>query len=160
MENDLRLPKTLSYDDGALLEPLSVCIHAISRAGMKRGARCLVFGAGAVGLLCAAVAKIEYACPVVITDVDEGRVTFALKHGFADAGFVVIPKKGDSVESRMSIAKDLALEIGRLQWSSGAEVGRFDHVFECTGVESCVQTSIYVSSLFSPTGKHGKLISF
>lgn len=126
---------------------------------MKRGASCLVFGAGAVGLLCAAVAKIEYACPVVITDVDEGRVEFALEHGFADVGFVVVPKKGNSIESRLSIARDLALEIGKLKWSSGQEVGRFDYVFECTGVESCVQTSIYVSSIFSPTAKHRELIS-
>lgn len=141
-----RLPDALSYDDGALLEPLSVSIHSINRADMKDGARCLVFGAGAVGLLCAAVAKIEHKCPVVITDVDEGRVAFALEHGFADVGFVVVPKKGETIESCLSHAKHLAQEIGKLKWPGGEEVGRFDCVFECTGVESCVQTSVYVSS--------------
>jgi len=145
MGDDFRLPDALSYEDGALLEPLSVCIHSVCRAGMKQGARCLVFGAGAVGLLCAAVAKFEYKSPVVITDVDECRVTFALEHGFADVGFVVNPKKSGTIESCLSIAKDLALEIGKLKWPGGEEVGQFDHIFECTGIESCVQTSIYVS---------------
>lgn len=139
-----RLPDALSYDDGALLEPLSVSIHSINRAHMKEGARCLIFGAGAVGLLCAAVAKIEHKCPVVITDVDEGRIAFALEHGFADAGFLVVPKKGETIESCLSNATHLAQEIGKLKWPGGEEVDRFDHVLECTGVESCVQTSIYV----------------
>ncbi|KAJ5110124.1 hypothetical protein N7532_002769 [Penicillium argentinense] len=141
-----KLPNALSYDDGALLEPLSVCIHSINRAGMKQGARCLVFGAGAVGLLCAAVAKIEHECPVVIADIDEGRVAFALEHSFADVGFVVVPKKGETIGSRLSIAKNLALEIGKLKWPGGDEVGQLDHIFECTGVESCVQTSIYATT--------------
>ncbi|OQE22901.1 hypothetical protein PENFLA_c012G03828 [Penicillium flavigenum] len=141
-----KLSNTLSYDDGALLEPLSVCVHSVNRAGMKQGAQCLVLGAGAVGLLCAAVAKIEYKSPVVIADVDEGRVAFALEHGFADVGFVVDPKKAETIESRLSVGKDLAIQIGKQQWPEGEEVGQFDHVFECTGVESCVQTSIYVSS--------------
>jgi L-iditol 2-dehydrogenase len=114
---------------------------------MKQGAKCLVLGAGAVGLLCAAVAKVEYKSPVVIADVDKGRVAFALEHGFADVGFVVDPKKGETIESRLLVAKNLAIQIGKQQWPEGEEVGQVDHVFECTGVESCVQTSIYVSSL-------------
>ncbi|PIG85694.1 alcohol dehydrogenase [Aspergillus arachidicola] len=139
-----RLPDQLSYDDGALLEPLSVCIHSVNRAGVDRGACCLVFGAGAVGLLCAAVAKIKYACRIVIADVDEGRVAFALEHGFADVGYLVSPDNEDTVANRLSNAKTLALEIGKLSWPGG-DVGRFDHAFECTGVESCVQASIYAA---------------
>lgn len=141
-----RLPSVLSYDDGALLEPLSVAVHSVARAGMREGARCLVFGAGAVGLLCAAVTKIEHNSRVVIVDVDEGRVGFALEHGFADAGFVVIPKKGETVGQCLSIANELSSKIGQVCWPGGQSVGQFEHVFECTGVESCVQTSIYVSS--------------
>lgn len=54
-----RIPDTLSYADGALLEPLAVAIHSVRKAAAKPGATCLVIGAGAVGLLCAAVAKIS-----------------------------------------------------------------------------------------------------
>ncbi|RDK46561.1 alcohol dehydrogenase [Aspergillus phoenicis ATCC 13157] len=140
-----RLPNPLTYDDGALLEPLSVCIHSVNRASVDRGASCLVFGAGAVGLLCAAVAKIEHTCRIVIADIDEGRIAFALEHGFADIGYLVSPKRGDTIDNCLSHAKKLAAEIGKLSWPEGEEVGRFDHVFECTGVESCVQASIYAA---------------
>jgi L-iditol 2-dehydrogenase len=113
---------------------------------MKEKARCLVYGAGAVGLLCAAVAKIEYNSSVAIADIDQGRVQFALDHGFADTGFVVVPRQGKDLKERLSIAKELSVEIGKLKWPQGGKVGRVEHVFECTGIESCVQTSIYVGS--------------
>ncbi|KAI9925585.1 hypothetical protein ASPWEDRAFT_173260 [Aspergillus wentii DTO 134E9] len=140
-----RLPESLSCDDGALLEPLSVCIHAVNRAGMQKGQTCLVFGAGAVGLLAAAVAKIEYGNAVVIVDVDPGRVDFAVREGFADVGFTSTVKRGVTLEEKLGIAKEVAEQIGKLRWPKGDEVGRVDVVLECTGVESCVQASIYAA---------------
>ena len=41
-----RLPDHVSYDEGALLEPLSVAVHACQRAGVKMGSKVLVCGAG------------------------------------------------------------------------------------------------------------------
>ena len=150
-----RLPDALSWDDGALLEPLSVSIHAIRKANVKLGATCLVFGAGAVGLLCAAVAKVEHQCSVVIADIDPGRVQFALDEGFADFGFTVTPQSASSIEEKLAVAKDVASNIGQLQWPGGELVKRPDFVFECTGVESCVQASICVSRpLFQPCEVH------
>ncbi|KAL2871416.1 NAD(P)-dependent alcohol dehydrogenase [Aspergillus lucknowensis] len=142
-----KLPVSLEFDDGALLEPLSVCIHAVRKARMEGGETCLVFGAGAVGLLSAAVVKIEHGCRVVIVDVDPGRVEFAVKEGFADVGFTVTPRKGETVDEKLGIAKDVAREIGELKWPGpeGERVGRVDVVLECTGVESCVQASIYAA---------------
>lgn len=139
-----KLPESLSFDDGALLEPLSVCIHATKRARMEKGQTCLVFGAGAVGLLSAAVAKIEYGSRVVIADIDSGRVSFAVSEGFADVGFTVMPRRGTTSEEKLGIAREVAEDIGKLSWPQGGEVGRLDVVLECTGVETCVQTSIYV----------------
>ncbi|KAL4881836.1 chaperonin 10-like protein [Aspergillus karnatakaensis] len=139
------LPESLSFDDGALLEPLSVCIHAVRKARMERNMSCLVFGAGAVGLLSAAVAKIEYGARVVIADIDASRVDFAVREGFADVGFTVVPKRGVALEEKFGIAMGVAGELGKLKWPSGGEVGGFDVVMECTGVESCVQSSIYAA---------------
>lgn len=144
LSNNPRLPDALSCDDGALLEPLSVSIHAFRKASVESGATCLVFGAGAVGLLCAAVVKIERQCTVVIADIDEGRVQFAIDEGFADVGFTVTPKKVSSVEEKLSFAKDMASSLGRLQLPGGGLVDRPGFVFECTGVDTCVQASIYV----------------
>ncbi|BCS27735.1 NAD(P)-dependent alcohol dehydrogenase [Aspergillus puulaauensis] len=140
-----KLPEPLSFDDGALLEPLSVCIHATKRARMEKGQTSLVFGAGAVGLLSAAVAKIEYGSRVVIADIDSGRVGFAVSEGFADVGFTIMPKRGTTSEEKLGIAREVAEEIGKLSWPQGGQVGRLDVVLECTGVETCVQTSIYAA---------------
>lgn len=41
-----RLPDHVSFDEGALCEPLSVGVHACNRAGVKMGSRVLITGAG------------------------------------------------------------------------------------------------------------------
>ena len=44
-----RLPDNVSFDEGALLEPLSVGVHACQRAGVGLGSKVLVCGAGQCG---------------------------------------------------------------------------------------------------------------
>lgn len=144
-----KLGMDMSLELGALVEPLSVAIHASRRARIKeepglRG-KVLVFGAGAVGLLCAAVCKLEGVKRVVIADVDAGRVKFATENGFAHEGFVVPMLRGSTTEENLGIARTIASEIGNLKGAAGEEVGEVDAVFECTGVNSCLQTAIYVS---------------
>lgn len=141
----------MSLDLGALLEPLSVAIQAAKRAQLQAGATVLVFGAGAVGLLVAAMAKISGAGTVVIADIDAGRVEFAVKNNFADQAFTVPMKRGSTIEEQLEIAKETAVAIGKTPRGSGGAVGEVDAVFECTGVPSCVQASIYVSNItFKP----------
>ena len=48
----VRLPEPLSWDDGALVEPLSSGLHAVRLAQGQTGASALVIGAGAIGLSC------------------------------------------------------------------------------------------------------------
>lgn len=140
-----RLPEDVSLDLGAILEPLGVAIQASKRAQLAVGSTVLVFGAGAVGLVVAAMAKISGAGTVVIADIDEGRVNFAVENHFAHRGFTVPLKRGQTIEECLDIAKETAAEIGKITKVSGGPVGEVDAVFECTGVPSCVQASIYVS---------------
>lgn len=84
-----RLPDHVSFEAAALLEPLSVAIHAVNRACPTPGSTALVMGAGTVGLLTAAMARQSGCTDVTIADVDAGRVDYALKHGFATHGYVV-----------------------------------------------------------------------
>jgi L-iditol 2-dehydrogenase len=44
------LPGSMGAEDGALVEPLAVAVHAVRRAGMQPGARVAVLGAGTIGL--------------------------------------------------------------------------------------------------------------
>jgi len=133
-----KLPSDVSLDVGALLEPLGVALHAFRRSHMAPGATVLVFGAGAVGLLCAAVAKLKGAGKVVIADIDSGRLDFAVQNGFAHASYLVPMKRGKDIDENLAIAKETAAEVGKVEG-----VGEVDTVFECTGVPSCVQAGIF-----------------
>lgn len=92
----------------------------------------------------AAMAKISGAHEVVIADIDEGRVNFAVENGFATSGYTVPMKRGQTVEESLAIAKETALTISQLKRTDGKPLGEVDVVFECTGVPSCVQAGIYV----------------
>lgn len=143
-----KLPEDVSLDLGALLEPLGVAIHASRRAALAPNSTVLVFGAGTVGLLVAAVAKIKGAKTVVIADIDSGRVDFAVKNKFADLGYTVPRRRGSSIEENLAIAKETAEKVGKVVKKDGQVLGEVDAVFECTGVPSCLQAAIYVSRLF------------
>ena len=69
-----RLPAHVSLESAALLEPLSVAIHATRRAAVEQGDTAIVYGAGTVGLLTATMAKMSGATTIVIVDVDPGRI--------------------------------------------------------------------------------------
>ena len=134
----------MSFEEGALLEPLSVAVHACRRAGVVQGSRCTIIGAGAIGLLCAAAARNAGCTSIAIADLVETRVAFALDNGFADAGHVVATKKPISIEESLDSAKATASLLNSLELSSGAAIGRTDYTFECTGAALCVQTAVYV----------------
>ena len=103
----------------------------------------LVFGAGAVGLLAAAVSKAAGARSVVIADIQKDRVDFATANGFADAGVVVPMARPQTIDDKLAFAKDVAESVGATQ-VRGEPIGEVSAVYECTGVETCLQSSIYV----------------
>lgn len=134
----------MSFEEGALLEPLSVAVHACRRARVKPGSSCTIIGAGAIGLLCAAAARNAGCTSIAIADIVENRVAFALDNGFADVGHVVAPKRPISVEESLDSAKATASLLNALELATGKAIGRTDYTFECTGAAPCVQTAIYV----------------
>jgi L-iditol 2-dehydrogenase len=76
------IPDSMSYEEGALLEPLSVGIWGCKRAGLEAGDDVLVTGAGPVGLLAAATARAFGAGAVTVTDVSDFRLELARELGF------------------------------------------------------------------------------
>jgi L-iditol 2-dehydrogenase len=79
--NLFRLPDALTFEQGALLEPLSVGIWACRRSGLVPGDDVLVTGAGPVGLLSAATARAFGARTVTITDLSDFRLSLAASIG-------------------------------------------------------------------------------
>lgn len=74
------LPDNVSSDEGALVEPLAVGVHVVRQAEVKPGNTVIVFGAGPVGLLIAAVAKAHGAVKVIMVDIVPSRLEFAKKY--------------------------------------------------------------------------------
>ncbi|KAK9364691.1 chaperonin 10-like protein [Lipomyces kononenkoae] len=129
----------------ALVEPLAVSLQGIKRSALKAEdeATVLVLGAGAVGLLTAFAAKKQGgAKTVVVADISSQRVAFAVDNGFADQGIVL--GKSNVTESDNPLAPAIA-SANFLKENAGADVG-FDVVFECTGVQICVQTSVFAAA--------------
>lgn len=145
-----KLPDHVSFDVGAILEPLGVAIQATRRAQIAQKSSTLVFGAGAVGLLCAAMAKVAGSSRVVIADIQQERVQFATQHGFAHEGFTVPTRRGQNVDEKLQIAKETAASATEKSLNDTGSTGGFDVVFECTGVEACTQAAIYATR---PGGK-------
>jgi len=81
VENLFRLPDALSDDDGAMLEPLGVAIHAVDLGHLKTGMTVGVFGCGPIGLLIVQLARLSGAAKIVATDVRPQRVDAAKAFG-------------------------------------------------------------------------------
>jgi L-iditol 2-dehydrogenase len=105
-----------------------------------------VFGAGTVGLLCAALSRALSNAKVIIADIQEERVKFAVDNGFADMSVVVPIKRPDTIEAKLEFAKQVAESV-KSRIHKGKPLGEVSATFECTGVEACLQASIYVSSI-------------
>lgn len=77
-----RLPDSMSYDEGALVEPLAVAVHAIRKSDLQIGDSILVVGGGPIGILLALSAEIAGAGKVVIAEVQDYRINFLRNNGF------------------------------------------------------------------------------
>ncbi|ORY54838.1 putative sorbitol dehydrogenase [Pseudomassariella vexata] len=118
----------MTYENGSMLEPLSVALAGLQRAKVELGDPVLVCGAGPIGLITLLCAKAAGACPLVITDIDEGRLKFA-----KDICPSVITHKVERISAEDS-AKALVASFGGIEPTVA---------IECTGVESSIAAAIW-----------------
>lgn len=88
------LPKEISYEEGAFIEPLACVVRGMKVAEMKQGENILVIGSGIAGILNIKYARAKGANKIFATDIDEYRLRSAKKMG-AD---VVINAKENIIE--------------------------------------------------------------
>ncbi|KAJ5108517.1 L-arabinitol 4-dehydrogenase [Penicillium angulare] len=119
----------LSFDQGALLEPLSVALTAVTRSGVKIGDPVLICGAGPIGLITLIACKAAGAYPLIITDIDEARLHFA-KSLVPQA----ITHKVERDETPKDFAATMATRLG--------EAVEISVALECTGVQSSIGNAI------------------
>ena len=119
------LPEGVSLEEGALLEPLSVGLHAVRRSGLGPGGSVLVAGAGPIGLTALLAARAAGAAAVLVSDVVPNRLEMARKLGASAA-----------LDVR---SVDLAAEVARLTDGLGVDVA-----IECSGAPAA-QTAALAS---------------
>ncbi|KAK5983412.1 Sorbitol dehydrogenase [Trichostrongylus colubriformis] len=120
-----KLPDNVTFEEGALLEPLSVAVHTCRRSGVQMGQRVLIQGAGPIGTLCMMTARALGAAQVVITDLNQERLDLATKLG---AQYAICVKGKSPAEVRDAVVKALGTEP--------------DVTLECTGAQSCIESAI------------------
>ena len=79
------LPEAISDEEGALLEPLGVALHAADLGQLRSGMSIGVFGCGPIGLLILQLAKLSGAAHIVATDKLPHRVEAAKRYGASQA---------------------------------------------------------------------------
>lgn len=112
----------LSAGEAAMAEPLSVCLHAVRRAGEILGKRVLVTGCGPIGLLIILAARRAGASEIVATDLSDNALEYAKQVG-ADR-VINVNKEPDALS----------------EYTSGK--GTFDILFEASGANIALTNGV------------------
>jgi L-iditol 2-dehydrogenase len=118
-----KLPPPLSFADAAMLEAVSVALHAVKLSRIESGATALVIGAGMIGLLVLQAARVAGCSRVLVADVDETRLKLAATLG--------------ATETLLATREDLIREVLRLTNGLGVDV-----VLEAVGRDETVTAAI------------------
>jgi len=118
----LKLPDEFTFEQGAMVEPTAVAVHAVSRAGTVSGKTVAVLGAGPIGNLVAQVAQAGGA-NVLISDLSDFRLGVA--------GQCRLPLVSNAAQEELAAAAERV--FGR---------DGFDIAFECVGVEATLSAAV------------------
>lgn len=133
----VKVPDGVSDKLAALAEPLAVVVRTLHQANFKTLDRCVVMGAGPIGILTAILLKHSGAAQIIISDIDEGRLALCREFGF------------DAVNVRET---NLVDHVNKVTDNVGVDI-----VFECSGVESAaleVTKLTRVGGMICMTGVH------
>lgn len=119
----------MSFEEGALLEPLAVVLAGMERAGVKIGDSILICGAGPIGLMSLLCCEAAGASPIVITDIDEGRLRFAKN---------LVPRAQTHLVTQASDPASFSAACLSLANGEKAAIA-----IECTGISSSIAAASY-----------------
>ena len=91
-----RLPDNITFEQAAMVEAVSVAVHAVERTPVHLGDSAVVFGGGMIGLLCLQTLKAAGCGFTAVVDLDAGKLETAKKLG---ADLCVNPSERDAPEA-------------------------------------------------------------
>lgn len=109
-----RLPEAMRFEEAAMLEAVSVALHAVHVSELHGGETALVIGAGMIGLLTMQAARALGCRRVMIADVDATRLELAAKMGADETLHLPGAQLARAVQERTGGGADVAFEaVGR-----------------------------------------------
>lgn len=102
-----KVPDNIPWNLLAMVEPLTISMHAVKRSRVKKGEHVVITGSGPIGLLAAQYALTLEAIPIVVDPVDE-RLEFAKEIGVK---YVINPVKSDAVNEIKTITNGKMAEV-------------------------------------------------
>ncbi len=122
------LPESVTFEEGATLEPLATSLHGVSLGKPAAGETVVVLGAGIIGLGCIQAIRASVDCRIIAVDASERRLDMAKNLG-ADAA--VNLSETDPVEAVIELTGG-ARPVERF----GVRGGDADLVIDCAGAPS------------------------
>ncbi|XP_030754708.1 sorbitol dehydrogenase-like [Sitophilus oryzae] len=124
-----KLPPNMDLEDGALMEPLSVGVHATKRGKVQVGDVVLILGAGPIGLVTLLSAKAMGASKIIITDILDIKLQKAKELG---AHYTIKVERGWQEDDIVEKIKTLL----------GEEPNK---TFDCSGIEQNIRIALKVT---------------
>jgi L-iditol 2-dehydrogenase len=122
-----RLPDSLSFADAAMIEAVSVALHAVGLTAPEKGSSALVVGAGMIGLLILQSLRVAGCGDIFVTDIDAARLQLAKKLGATE-----------TIEaSAATTSEEIAVQVRGKTDGHGVHV-----VLEAVGSAATVRTAI------------------
>ncbi|MFO0942847.1 MAG: galactitol-1-phosphate 5-dehydrogenase [Pirellulales bacterium] len=107
-----QLPAALPFEHAALIEAVSIAVHAANRTPVTLGDTAVVVGSGMIGLLVVQTIRLSGCSRVIAVDLEDGKLELAKSFG---ADFVLNPKQCDVVQEVMKLTggrgADVAIEV-------------------------------------------------
>ncbi|KAH9049169.1 xylitol dehydrogenase [Lactarius hengduanensis] len=139
------LPESLSLEDGAMMEPLSVGVHSVfTQAKLQPNQSIAVFGCGPIGLLAMAVARAIGASRIIAVDIVESRLNFAKTYAATD---VFQPPPFQDGESKIAYSRRSADLLKETLGVEDRGDKAIDVVIDASGAEVSIQTGIFVAKV-------------
>lgn len=137
-----QLPKNVTLEEGAMMEPLSVAVHSVSKIGnFRTNQSIIIFGCGPVGLCCMAVAKALGASRIIAVDIVPSRLDFAKTYAATDA---YLPPATKPDDSKLEYSKKNAAAMKEQLGIEDQGPKSIDLVIDASGAEASIQTAIHI----------------
>lgn len=118
-----KLPEGMELEDGALIEPFAVALHAVLLTEVKPQDKVLVLGGGIIGLAVTEWLKIYGASEITVTEINKEKIEIIKKLGIVDH---VVASDAENLDEQLQQISE----------------GGYDIVFDCTGISLAIGTGI------------------